>query len=197
MPSGTATVHVRPVIDRDEIADLVDVQELLIELVDDDGGMVRIVEVGRKRLPDDDSDSPNWGYVRTAGDDGDEVRAVLEGATYRTATQGVREQSPATVAATGEWELARSGRTTYLQLRLERQVDEDLAEQLQLRPEAVYAITVKNPRAASDIGLEDDERPELPDELQSRFDGNRWAAVDPISFLDHPGVEFVLVPVET
>lgn len=195
MTRGSATVHIRPVIDRDDVDHLVDVQELLLELTDDDGA-VRLVEIGRKRLPDDDADSPNWGYVRAAGTDPDEVRSLLDGWTYRTATQGVREQSPTTVAARGDWELQRSGASTLLRLRLDHEVGDELAAELQLRPEAVYGLSVKNPRAGGDAGLDEEERASLPDELQEVFDGNRWAPADPVDLLDHEGVEFVLTPAE-
>lgn len=195
MTRGTATVHVRPVVDRERIDTLVDVQELLVELADDDA--VRVLEVGRKRLPDRRSDSPNWGHVRAAGPARDDVAELFDDATYRTRTQGERHQSATRVAAEGTWELRREGRDTHLVLELEaRMDDQDLLDALHLHPQARYVLNVKNPRAAGAAGLDDEDRAELPEHLQEVFDGNRWAPADPVELLDHVGVEFVLVPAE-
>lgn len=195
MPHGTATIHVRPVVDREQIDSLVDVQEMLLEL-DDADGPTRLLEIGRKRLPGARSDSPNWGYVRTVVDEPEELADVLDDDTYTTQTQGRRHQSATRVAAEGTWELARASTTTYLRLELDGAVDDELIEQLHVHPFASYVMNVKNPRVASQAGLEDDERAELPDELQRVFDGNRWSSVDPPELLDHVGVEFVLVPAD-
>ena len=194
MTGGTATIHVRPVVDREEIDTLVDVQEMFLELADDD--VVRVLEVGRKRLPDTSSDSPNWGHVRAAGARHDDVADLFDDATYRTQTQGERHQSATRVAADGTWALERDGRDTHLVLELEGRVDDELLGELHLHPRARYVLNVKNPRAAGDAGLDDEDRAELPDHLREVFDGNRWAPADPVELLDHVGVEFVLVPAE-
>ena len=195
MPHGTAIVHIRPVIDREEIDDLVDVQEMLLELQDDEGP-VRLLEIGRKRFPGADSDSPNWGHVRAVTEDHEELEEILGDATYTTTTQGERHQSATRVAAQGAWELDRAGTSTYQRLQLEGSVGDDLLAQLHVHAEASYVLNVKNPRATSDAGLDPEDRPELPDDLQQQFDGNRWLAADPPRLLDHVGVEFVLVPAE-
>ena len=194
MTHGTATIHVRPVVDREAIDALVDVQEMLVELADDD--VVRVLEIGRKRLPDASSDSPNWGHVRAAGHSRDDVADLFDDATYRTQTQGERHQSATRVAAEGTWDLERRGRDTHLVLELEGQMDDQLLAELHLHPRARYVLNVKNPRAAGDAGLDDEDRADLPDHLQEAFDGNRWAPADPVELLDHVGVEFVLVAAE-
>ena len=194
MTRGTVTIHVRPVVDRETIDALVDVQEMLVELADDDA--VRVLEIGRKRLPDMSSDSPNWGHVRAVGARRDEVDDVFDDATYRTQTQGQRHQSATRVAAEGTWALQREGRDTHLVLELDGQVDDELLDQLHVHPRARYVLNVKNPRAAGEAGLDDEDRAELPDHLQDVFDGNRWAPADPVELLDHVGVEFVLVAAE-
>lgn len=196
MPAGTALVHIRPVVDRERIESLVDVQQMLLELSSEDAS-IRVLEIGRKRLPDDSSDSPNWGFVRAVANDRGDLEDLFGEDVYHTVTQGRRHQSATRVAAEGTWELTRSGRSTYLHLELDGQVDDDLLSELQVRPAATYVVNVKNPQAASEAGLDDGERADLPDELQRVFDGNRWAPVDPPALLEHTGVEFVLVPAES
>jgi hypothetical protein len=63
---------------------------------------------------------------------------------------------------------ATSGSWTHLALELDLERDDALVEQLRLAAQRSFEITVKNPRAEGDAGLDDDERPELPDELQDR-----------------------------
>lgn len=195
MRRGHARIHVRPVVDRETIETLVDVQELLLELADDDG--VRVLEVGRKRLPDRSSDSPNWGHVRAAGRSRDDVATLFDDWTYTTQTQGERHQSATRVAAEGSWSLERAGNDTHLVLDLEGHVGDDLLGALHVHDHGRYVLNVKNPRAAGQAGLDDEDRAELPDRLQQVFDGNRWAAADPPGLLDHVGVEFVLVAAAT
>lgn len=194
MPTGDVTVLVRPAVDREEVEELLDVQALLLQLSDDDDGTTRILEVGRKRLPAPDEDSPNWGHVRFAGDT-EGAAGLLDDATYETATMGERHQPAARPVASGTWLLERAGRSTVLELSVTpaREDDQELLDQLRIEPEQRLVINVKNPRVRSDAGLDEEERADLPEDLQARFDGNRWAPADPIEFLDHVGVEFVLV----
>lgn len=194
---GRVEIRYRPAIDVEEARELLDVQELLVVLEQEDGP-VRLAEVGRKRLPrdgDGGEQSPNWGHVRRVVEDADELDDVLGEWSYETATQGERHQSATVVAAVGRWSLERAGSSTYLQLDLEPQSENDLLlEQLGVAPTLRFAMNVKNPRARGDAGLDEEDRAEYPQALQRIFDGNRWAAADPVELLDHVGAEFVLVP---
>ena len=195
---GTIEIRYRPAVDVESADDLVDVQELLLVL-EQEGGPVRLAEVGRKRLPppDDGDASPNWGHVRRVVDHREELDDVLGEWTYETRTQGTRHQSATRVAARGTWTLEGQARDTRLHLELSPELDDQhLLDQFGIEPEATYVLNVKNPRAGGDTGLEPDERVDYPEELQAAFDGNRWAGVDPVELLDHDGVEFLLIPTE-
>lgn len=110
---GRIEIRYRPAIDVEESRDLVDVQELLLVL-EQEAGPARLAEIGRKRLPRPDDDSPNWGHVRQVADDRSAFEAVLGDWTYETQTQGERHQSATVVAADGTWSLTRSGRSAEL-----------------------------------------------------------------------------------
>jgi hypothetical protein len=58
-----------------------------------------------------------------------------------------------------------------------------------------YIVAVRNPAAPapSGAGLPRQRRPKLPPKLRERFDGRRWNVVDDPAFLDHEGVELVLI----
>ena len=56
-------------------------------------------------------------------------------------------------------------------------------------------VSLKNPAIGSPagLGLDDGRKPELPEELQARFGSRKWLPADPPAFLDHEGVEMVLI----
>jgi hypothetical protein len=61
--------------------------------------------------------------------------------------------------------------------------------------QASLIVAVRNPDAPAPqgTGLGARRRPQLPQELMERFGGRRFAPLDPPSFLDHEGVELVLI----
>jgi hypothetical protein len=196
MTQGAIEIRYRPAVDVESADDLVDVQELLLVL-EQEGGPVRLAEIGRKRLPppDDDGASPNWGHVRRVVEQRDQLDEVLDGWTYETRTQGTRHQSATRVAARGTWVIDGEARDTRLVLGRQPELDDrQLLDQLGIEETASYRINAKNPRAGGDTGLDAEERARYPDDLQAAFDGNRWAGVDPIELLDHEGAEFLLIP---
>lgn len=201
LEKGDIEVHVRPVVNRDAIEALVDVQELLLGLRPDGAATTRWCEVGRKRMPAVDEDTQNWAYVRgLLGDD--ELADATAASTYETSTRGTQEQAGTRVVAEGSYVLERSGRDTHLVLDVDVHADAtvgDLTDVLHLEPEGRYVVSVKNPRASTDdgVGLDRDERADLPDDLQAVFDGNRWAPADPPALLDHEGTEFLLIGVDS
>ena len=192
---GRIEIRYRPAIDVEEVNDLVDVQELLLVLEQEDGP-ARLAEIGRKRLPRPDDDSPNWGHVRQVADDRGAFDDVLGDWTYETQTQGERHQSATVVAADGTWSLRRAGRSTELTIDVKPRIDDDaVLDQLGIGAVDAFVLNVKNPRATGEAGLDPEDRADYPDELQEVFDGNRWAPADPTALLDHVGAEFLLVPV--
>jgi hypothetical protein len=70
----------------------------------------------------------------------------------------------------------------------------DVQKELGIRPEASFALSIKNPDAPSPpgLGLRPSERPRLPKRLQGEFGDRRFLYEDPRP-LDYPGVEFVMV----
>ena len=58
-----------------------------------------------------------------------------------------------------------------------------------------YVVVVKNPKAETPpgVGLDEADRAPLPKPLQNRFRGRRFIPLDPTDFLNHEGVEILLV----
>ena len=186
----------RPRVDQPHADSLEDVQRLLMVLHPRRGRRVRLLVVGRKRLPDITEHDRFWAFVDTVADRPEQLREALEPRHYRTTTRGERNQPAANPAAEGAYVIARHDDHTHLayQLELPHRAG-DPQREFSIEPEASYIVTVKNPQAPSPpgVGLPGPGKARLPAELQARFHGRRFAPLDPPDFLDLPGAELVLI----
>jgi hypothetical protein len=68
-------------------------------------------------------------------------------------------------------------------------------DDLHVQPEATYILDVQNPvrRAPPGNGVPKPHDIGLPAALMRRFRGRRYAPVDPPSFLDHEGLDLLLI----
>jgi hypothetical protein len=90
----------------------------------------------------------------------------------------------------------RHGDHTHLAYELELQERRsDVQQELNIARSATYIISIKNPNASTprNVGLESDQKAELPKHLQEKFKGRRFINVDPPELLDHQGVEILLI----
>jgi len=186
----------RPRVGGDRVASFDGVQRLLIVLHPGPDRLLRLLIVGRKRLPDVGAHERAWCLVEAVARRPEELRPALDERTYQTKTRGVRFQPPARPAGIGAYAIARHDDHTHLayELELPRQPGE-VQRDLNIGAQASYIVAVRNPRAPAPpgVGRPGSGRPDLPPELLERFRGRRFASLDPPDFLDHPGVEIVLV----
>lgn len=187
----------RPRVEDEHVESLDEVQRLLLVLHPWRGRpRMRLLVVGRKRLPEIDEHDRFWAFVDVVVDRPEQLYDALQPHRYETKTRGQRFQSPARPAAEGAYCIARHDDHTHLayQLELPRRPGPPQHE-LRIEPEASYVVTVKNPRAPSPpgVGLPGPGRAKLPPDLQERFGTRRFAPLDPPRFLDQPGVEIVLI----
>ena len=186
----------RPRVDQPHADSLEAVQRLLMVLHPRRGRRVRLLVVGRKRLPEITEHDRFWAFVDTVVDRPEQLRDALEPRHYRTTTRGERTQPAANPAAEGAYVIARHDDHTHLayQLELPHRVGAPQQE-LNIEPEGSFIATVKNPQAPSPpgVGLPGPGKAKLPAELQARFHGRRFAPLDPPDFLDRPGTELVLI----
>lgn len=194
---GDLHVLYRPAVDEDDPSGPVDVADLHLVLVPSDGSTLRLLTIGRKRLPDpSDRQDRFWGYVAAVTEDRQAMAGILGPSEYDTETRGRRRRPGCRPVAVGAYDLRRRGRDTRLVVVFDRPDDRaEVQRDLNVPSEATYVVSVKNPEAGSppDAGLGDERRAELPDELQDRFGDRRWTAVDPPGFLDHEGVEVLFI----
>ncbi len=194
---GEAYFLYRPAVDVASPDGLFDVADLHLVLRPRERDLYRLLTVGRKRLPDSEADGERfWGYVAFVTDDPRALAEVLGPQTYATETLGERTRPGVRPAGAGVYALLRRGRHTDLAYVLDLPEEPGrVQEALNIAPEGSVTLAVKNPRAASppDVGLGEHGLAEFPSDLQERFEGRRWLAVDPPSFLDHRGAELLLV----
>jgi hypothetical protein len=186
----------RPRVGDDQVESLDDVQRLLIVLHPWTKQLLRLLVVGRKRLPGIGAHERTWCFVDRVVRRPEELREALDERTYRTKTRGERVQPPARPAGEGAYVVARHDDHTHLafELELPRRLGE-VQRDLNIEARASYIVAVRNPLAPAPpgVGRPRLNRPELPSELLDRFRDRRFVPLDPPDFLDHPGVEVVLV----
>jgi hypothetical protein len=194
---GDVFFFYRPNVGETSPGGLMDVRRFHIVLRPEGKEALRLITVGRKKLPEaDDEGRSHWAYVDRVFREPDELREALSRATYETETLGERHLPEARPAGEGVYALVRHGRGTVLAYALE--LPEELGEvqqAFQIGREGQFVVSVKNPDAVSPagVGLDGDHRADFPEELMERFGDRRWVAADPPEFLDYEGAELVLV----
>ncbi|MCM0674569.1 hypothetical protein NCC78_07700 [Micromonospora phytophila] len=186
----------RPRVQEQQVGSLDEVQRLLVVMHPWHGRHLRLLVVGRKRLPDIDEHDRFWAFVDEVVDRPEQLHETLQARRYATKTSGERQQPPARPAAEGAYVIARHDDHTHLAYELELPLCPGPAQHdLGIEPEASYIVTVKNPQAPTrpGVGLRGSRKVKLPAPLQKKFHGRRFAPLDPPGFLDHPGTELVLI----
>ncbi|HYG62574.1 MAG TPA: hypothetical protein VEL74_08320 [Thermoanaerobaculia bacterium] len=171
---------------------LVDVQRFHLVLSPKGRDTLRVITIGKKRLPEPrDSGQRFWGYVERVADDPDAIVEELEGGREEG-----RTWLPARPAGEGVYAIACHGNHTHLLYALELPEEPDeVQRELHIGKEGSYLLSVKNPQASSppSVGLDEEKKAEFPGELQELFGGRRFIACEPPSFLDHEGAELLLM----
>jgi hypothetical protein len=206
---GRASVLYRPRVETFAPEGIDDLQRLMIVLAPDGRRRRRVITVGRKRLPASGRHERFWGFVDLVLDSEADLKAALDAHTYATKTRGVRHLPAARPVARGTYKIAWHESHAHLKLSVTDIVSDDpVVDEIALESQMDYIVSVANPDPAA-WGLE--EQPPLqmdlfdeievhvtlptpfPPRLQARFRDNRYAQLDTIEFLDHPGAELVFI----
>lgn len=187
----------RPKVEHTSAAGLEDIQRFFVILSPFGKARHRLIVMGRKKLPAiGDNHERNWGFVQKVAGKPEDIEDELDRLTYSTATLGERHLSPARPAGEGVYAIARHDDHTHLAFALELpEQPGEVQEELNIPQEGSYIITVRNPdvEAPPGVGLQEEDRADLPQRLRERFHGRRFIPVDPPDFLDREGAEFVLI----
>jgi len=146
-----------------------------------------------KALPEE----RDWAFVQEVSADPRQVLDALE--KERPApppAPGERVRPWARAAGEGRYALTKHQDHTHLAYWLHRPARAgEVQEELQIKPQASYIVSVKEPYAPSEIRL--DRRPDYPQHLRARFDGYGWIPIEPTDYLDYAYTQILLVGAET
>jgi len=170
----------------DRPAELDDMQRLLILLTPEDSAFERLIAIGRKRLPRSTRRERFWGFV-----------------VYGSKTRGLRHLTAARAFAEGTYEVKTHGPHAHLRWSLER-----FAFAIPIEHDADYIVTIANPdptlwglteppdlqsQLFDDIEMHVPIPTPFPLALQQRFRNRKFAQLDTMEWLDHPGAELVFL----
>jgi hypothetical protein len=156
----------------------------------------RLIVVPKKRLPDVNKHEREWGFVEKVSRKPGEIERELQQEIYETITRGERVVPAARPAGEGVYELVRHVDHTHIAYALELpEKPGPVQEELNIKPEASFIVSVKNPEAPSPpgTGLPEDEAAKYPPSLETLFQGRRFVPVDPPDLLDYPGAQLLLI----
>lgn len=184
----------RPLVDIERPHDLSEVQHLYIVLRPRGGGRLRLLVIGKKRLPDPGDRHPNWGFVEQIADTGSDIEQELRETHYTTKTAGERTQGAARPAGEGAYALARMAGDVHLRYALALpETPGPVQDALGIAGHGAFAVSVKNPDARSgNSGMLERHDPGYSAQELELFGGNRWTPADP-RLLDRRGAEFLLI----
>jgi hypothetical protein len=195
LETGEILFFYRPRVQEEDPSSLEDVQRFLIVLRPKDGSHLRLLVVGRKRLPEVGAHERNWGFVDLVTEDVKAVEEALRGEERATKTRGVRHQPSARPAGAGVYAVTLEDGRMHLSYELDLPEEPgEVQRTLKLAPEASFALSVRNPEMPRPrgAGTGPPVDAEFPEDLQQEFRGRRFAAED-VRLLDIEGAEFVMV----
>ena len=208
LEQGSISFLYRPRVEEQHPEELADVQRLLLLLAPAGSAYQRLIAVGRKRLPRSARRDRFWGFVDLVLTHYD-MHAALGVQVYGTRTRGLRHLPAARVFAEGTYEITAHDGHSHFTWRVERIVTDDpVAAEIEIEDEADYILTIANPDPAAwglieppdlqsalfdDLELHVPLPTPFPPALQQRFRNRRFAQLDSVDWLEHPGAELVFV----
>jgi hypothetical protein len=158
--------------------------------------LYRLLVLGRKRLPDVSKHEKEWAFVDKVSRRPGEIEQDLQREEYATRTRGERVRPAARPAGEGVYALVRHDDHTHIAYALELpEKPGPVQKALQIKREASYVVSVKNPEAPSppEAGLAPEKAAKYPRELEQKFHGRRFLPADPPELLDYPGAQLLLI----
>jgi hypothetical protein len=175
--------------------DIDDVQSFYMVLKPQ-GGRFRLINIGRKRLPDIEGHERNWGFVDMIADSGGDIEEGLRRAAYDTKTRGERVLPAARPAGEGVYALLREDSRMLLAWALELpKKPGPVQKAFNIPQEASVAISIANPEKRGGprtAQLGEEQKARYPKSLQKEFRDRRFATEDP-RLLDYEGAQVIFI----
>jgi len=185
----------RPKVNEDKPSGVEDIQNFEMVLRPRGGDNLRVMVIGKKRLPDISDHDRDWGFVESIKPSGKRLEKDTREETRDTKTCGQQEEPAARPAGEGVYAVSLEDGQMHLSFALELpETPGAVQKALRIPPEASYALSVKNPEKGQPVnaGLSSEAKADYPKHLQEKFDDRRFAT-ETLELLDYAGAEFVLV----
>ncbi|WP_026621194.1 hypothetical protein M728_004922 (plasmid) [Ensifer sp. WSM1721] len=185
----------RPRVEEEHPSNIGDVQRFEMVLRPHGGERVRLLIIGRKRLPEVERHERHWGFVEAITGSAKDLEKELRERRYGTGTRGKRSQPAARPAGEGVYAITLEDGQMHLSYALELPENPgEVQKAFKIAPEASYALSIKNPEKGkpANAGLREDDEADYPEKLQEEFRGRRFARED-VRLLDFEGAEFILI----
>ncbi len=146
-----------------------------------------------KALPEE----RDWAFAQDVSEQPQQVLEALEkDIPAPPEPSGQRARPWAPVAGAGRYAVVKHDDHTHLAYQLSKPEEPgEVQKALQIKAEASYILSVKEPFAPSEIELE--EKPAYPSSLRRQFEGQGWIAAEPTDLLDYQWAQVLLIGART
>jgi Protein of unknown function (DUF2795) len=189
----------RPKVDTEEVEDLRDVQRFYMITALEDNTKYRLFLIGQKQLPEivegkSTSEERNWALNTLTTSNPKDIEKELMPAEYITETRGKRRLAAAVPAGEGKYVIVKHDNHTELAYLLELpEIPGPTQREFEIKKEASYIISVKNPDVKVPGFLASEKNPEYPNSLKEKFGNKRWINVDEPEFLNYENTQLLLI----
>jgi hypothetical protein len=189
----------RPKVDTEEVEDLKDVQRFYMITAPEDNTRYRLFLIGQKQLPEivegkSTSEEKNWALNILTTSNPKDIQRELLPAEYTTETRGKRRLAAAVPAGEGKYVIAKHDNHTEFAYVLELpETPGPTQREFELKKEASYIISVKNPDVKVPGFVASEKNPDFPKTLKEKFGDKRWINVEEPDFLNYENTQLLLI----
>jgi hypothetical protein len=189
----------RPKVGTEEVKGLKDVQRFYIIVLPEDNDKYRLFLIGQKQLPEivegkSTSEEKNWALNILTTSNPDDIHKELMPSEYTTETRGKRRLAAAAPVGEGKYTIVKHGNHTELAYILELpEIPGPTQREFEIRKEASYIISVKNPDVKVPGFAASEKNPEYPKALKEKFGDKRWINVDEPDLLNYENTQLLLI----
>jgi hypothetical protein len=196
---GDTFFFYRPKVDTEEVEDLGDVQRFYMITAPEDNTKYRLFLIGQKQLPEivegkSTSEEKNWALNTLTTSNPKDIQKELMPAEYTTETRGKRRLAAAVPAGEGKYVIVKHDNHTELAYVLELpETPGPTQREFEIKKEASYIISVKNPDVKVPGFVASEKNPEYPNTLKEKFGDKRWINVEEPDFLNYENTQLLLI----
>src|ERR671910_192852 len=189
----------RPKVDTEEVKGIKDVQRFYMVTSPEDNNKYRLFLVGQKQLPEilegkSTSEEKNWALNILTTSNPNDIQNELMPAEYTTETRGKRRLAAATPTGEGKYTIIKHGNHTELAYILELpEIPGPTQREFEIKKEASYIISVKNPDVKVPGFAASEKNPEYPKALKEKFGDKRWINVEDPGLLNYENTQLLLI----